>query len=208
MLKQTLSLTALAAAMTLISLPASAQAQQSTYTRIDACPSFEHEDDTLWEVACLGHAGWNVFMFSREHGSAIAYNKDGGLRSDAFNPPQRGPFGMFNDVIEWRNFDDSAPHATIHRYTHVTPTEYNPDTGETSTTEVQILMVTALQSDSNAIACPVAYINASNIRNANQVAREVADGFAPDFDCDTYTPYSFESYDDYEDAVNNMNDHL
>jgi len=198
----------LAAITAVLIAPLSAQAQDSAYSRLDACPIYQHRDEPVWESACVGQAGWNVYLFSAEHGAAIAYARDGGLRSASMTPPQRGAFGNFHDVIEWRRYGDDAPFATIHRYIHVSPTGYDPNTGQTTTTQVETLIITALQPDTEAVACPVAYVDASAIPNANEVARTAADAFAPDFQCDSFTPHRFDSAEALEEAINTMNDHL
>lgn len=178
----------------LIAGAASAQEYESTYTRIDeGCAEFEHPDEPVWDTTCGGHANWQVLFATGEHGSASAYRSPAGRDSDYMNPPMRGLFGHYGDVIEWR-LDGSTPFATIHRYHNDTPEMMDPDNAGSW----QTLVVTALQPDTPEIACPVAYIDASSLPNANELARQAADLLASEWFCGTDTPYSFDANSEFD----------
>jgi len=169
---------------------ASAQPVDSAYTRIDeTCTQRQLPGEPVFETACRGHGDWNVYIVASDHGASAAYGRDERVVSDAMNPPMRGLFGGFNDVIEWR-LRDGAAFATIHRYVHYNPPETLEVTGGLQ--EPNTLIVTALDPDGDQPACPVAYVDASALPGANAIAREVADRLAPGWDC-AYGPVTFDA---------------
>jgi hypothetical protein len=174
---------ALGAIIAAIMLPslAAAQGESSVYTNIDeACARRWLPDEPVMEIACAGAEGWSLYVLASDHGQATAYASPDGVRSDWTSPPTRSPFGDFHDVVEWR-VRDGAPMATIHRYRHHTPADaMEPGSADQT---VHTLVVTALDSSGEPSACPVAFVNASAITNANEVARFVADNAAPGWDC-------------------------
>ncbi len=199
-----------AGAACFVSSQAQSQDWGSEYSRIDDCASHQAIDGPGVEEACLGLSGWSVFIASGEHGSAIAYAHEGGELSDYLNPPMRGLFGGFHDVIEWRSWNGAAPTATIHRYVTETPTGEVNASGEQVYDRAETLVVTALRPDEyGVIACHVAYIDATGMTRANEAARLAADGLAADFDCEASESYDFEgSIEDVEEAIENRPDHL
>lgn len=153
----------------------------SQYTRIDeACVESQLPDEPVYEAVCPGHGGWRVHIVSGEHGSASAYARPGIDRSDYINAPTRGLFGGFHDVVEWR-LDDGEAFATIHRYVH-----YNtPDVMEfyDGIEAPNTLIVTALAAEGGYTVCPVAFVDASVLPEANMIARAAADELARGWDC-------------------------
>ena len=86
------------------------------------------------------------------------------------------PFNHLGPKIEWRvsNIDGSyKPFATILRFF---------TQREGSDTEGQVLVVTRVAPGAT---CHVAYIDALANPNANELARQVADDKAMDFDCES-----------------------
>lgn len=155
------------------------QAPQSAYSRIDeGCVQRQLPDEPVWETTCPGHGGWNVFIIAGEHGAAEAFGPTGEVASDYINPPMRGLFGYFHDVIEWR-LSGGRPFAVIHRYVSDTP---DPETGADGT-RLQTLIVTALKPGTAEVACAMAFVDASALADANAVAREAADRLAGSWDC-------------------------
>lgn len=178
----------------LIAPAAAAQDFESTYTRIDTgCSEFEHPDEPVWETTCPGYQGWEVLIISGEHGSAEGYRSPAGQASDYMNPPMRGLFGHYGDVIEWR-LDGGTPFATIHRYYNDTPEMMDPDNAG----EWQTLVVTALQPGTPEVACHVAYIDASSLPNANEMARQAADLLASEWFCGIDSPLSFDANSEFD----------
>lgn len=184
---------ALAATM-LLPAVAAAQDASSIYTQIDeTCARRWLPDDPVMEIACAGAPGWSLYVTASEHGEAVAYASHDSVRSDWINVPMRSLFGSFHDVVEWRLHGD-APVATIHRYRHYTPAEAM-GAGEAEQT-THTLVVTALRNGSEPAACPVAYVDASAIPDANTLARTLADDVAPGWDCGS-EPARFDSPDDF-----------
>lgn len=186
-----------AAMLAAASFAASAAAQEfeSTYTRIDdeACTWVEQEDQPVSDTTCPGFAGWEVLIVSGEHGQAEAYRAPDGAASDYIIPPMRGLFGGYGEVIEWR-LSGGVPFATIHRYVNDTPEMMDPDNaGEWDT-----LVVTALRPGSDIVACAAAYIDASSLPDANEVARQAADYLAIDWQCGIEEPRMFDAGSEYD----------
>jgi hypothetical protein len=179
MMIKTKLLAALIAPAALLTAP-EVIAESTSYTRTDGgCTSYQYEGEPVWEIGCPGFARWSVFISASDHGSASAYAVDGSERSDFMSPPSRGLFGGFGDVIEWRT-DGGVAFATIHRYVHDTPT---PDGN--SGPEFHTLIVTALRPMEAEIACTVAYVDASALSGANEIAQAAADRLARGWSCGT-----------------------
>ncbi|MEJ8574813.1 hypothetical protein [Microbaculum marinum] len=88
------------------------------------------------------------------------------------------PFNRINDTIEWRLGADGRPYATILRWF----TEF--DDGR----QGQVLVVTRTGQGGT---CHVAYVDALANSDANELARQAADGLSPGFDCRSATPVIF-----------------
>lgn len=160
---------------------AKAQSHDSAYTRIDdTCTRHELTDGPGVETICRGHGDWTIHVAAGEHGAAVAYRRDGETMSGYASPPMRGLYGGFNDVIEWRLREGEA-FATIHRYVHYNPPELLEVSGGIE--EPHTLVVMALDPRDGDTACPVAFIDASALGDANQVARDAADLMAGDWPC-------------------------
>lgn len=84
-------------------------------------------------------------------------------------------FGGFNHVkprIEWRLGDDRIPYAAIQRFF----------VGDAEN-QGQVLAVSRVGQPGDREGCPVAYVDALANKNANELAREVADTIAASFAC-------------------------
>lgn len=180
-----------------MALPAAAaQEAESVYTRIENCPSYQYRDEPVWETACAGHDTYSLYLMSSEHSSAIAYAFDGGPRSDFMRVPANALYSNFHDVVEWRLHAGTAV-ATIHRSIAFTPTGLEGSDGE----QQETLAVTAMVPDSDAVACQVAFLDASAMSDANEAARLVADTFAPSWRCDGSQPMRFDTLDQVYSSV-------
>jgi hypothetical protein len=155
-----------------------AVAEDTSLSRVDqGCTSYQYPGEPVWEVGCPGHGEWSVFISASDHGSASAYAFSGSERSGFTSPPSRGLFGGYGDVIEWRT-EDGAAFATIHRYIHDTPDmDGNPGPG------AHTLIVTALRPQAIEVACTVAYVDASALSGANELAHAAADRLARSWTC-------------------------
>lgn len=150
------------------------QAITSSYTKInlDECTLLDTSDmGASW--ACPGYKGYPLYVAEGDLRFFVSYGF-GAL--DEMAASQTLPaFNNINDTLEWRltqingNF---TPFATILRFI----TEY----GEMSELRGNILVVTKLEQGNT---CHIAYIDAQIVPNANELAREIADNYAQNFDC-------------------------
>lgn len=191
MLRTVLALGALSA----LAAPALAQEEPgSVYFQIDSCASYQLPGEPVWETACLTHDNWSIFLHYSEHGSAIAYAYNGSERTGFYTPPRTLLFGGYHSTMEWRRTSDGA-YATIHRYVSEGPSmDADPNGGPDSGLDERQdhLVITALNPDSyERVACPLYVVDASQIADANEAARILADTFAPGHVCDESEPFVF-----------------
>ncbi len=191
MLRTVLALGALSA----FAAPALAQEEPgSVYFQIDSCASYQLPGEPVWETACLTHDNWSIFLHSSEHGSAIAYAYNGSERTGFYTPPRTLLFGGYHSTMEWRRTSEGA-FATIHRYVSEGPSmDADPNGGPDSGLDERQdhLVITALNPDSyERVACPLYVVDASQITDANEAARILADTFAPGHVCDESEPFVF-----------------
>jgi hypothetical protein len=156
-----------------LALPAAAE--ESVYTEIDlATCAFKEPppDDPLQSGAwqCAGYQGIPVYVVESDlrFFVSLGFNAANEIAAHQTLPP----FNTINTTLEWRLGDDGIPFATILRF-FADSFDGGP--------EIQILVVTAL---SEAGVCHAAYVNASVNADANITARQAADLFARNFDCD------------------------
>ena len=151
----------------------------SAYTRLDraACRALPPApDDPLESGAwwCTGHRGVPVYVaegdlrFFVSYGEGAMDEQAAGTTLPAFNHP--------GETIEWRIGQDGEAVATILRF-HTDPGDGSP--------KGQVLVVTKLGGSGQ--VCHAGYVDALATRDANVVARAVADA-AGAFDCAHDTP--------------------
>lgn len=191
MLRTVLALGALSA----LAAPAWAQSEPgSVYFQIDNCASYQLPGEPVWETACAAHDNWSIYLLSSEHGSGIAYAYNGSERTEFYTPPRTLLFGGYHSTMEWRR-NESGAYATIHRYVSEGPSmDVDPNGGPDSGLDERQdhLVITALMPDSyERVACPLYVVDASQISDANEAARILADTFAPGHVCDDSEPYVF-----------------
>lgn len=165
---------------------AKAQQIQSSYTDVDLdeCTVISADDfGATW--ACSGLKGMPVMIAEGDLRMFVSY----GLESTTEKAAQQTlpPFNHLGPKIEWRvsNIEGAyKPFATILRFF---------TQREGSDTEGQVLVVTKVAPGAT---CHVAYIDAIANKNANELAREVADEKAMDFDCEGEPEYvgKFEAW--------------
>lgn len=171
-----------------LSAPACAQAGEggndSAYVRVfDNCTTYQAEDEPVHFSDCTGLAGWTVHIVAGEHGAAVAYSQRGKEAQWRENPPRAAIFQDLGQVMEWRLDGSGAPFATIYRSIF---TGYQAGEGG------QYLTVAALRPEGELGACHVAYVEAAQQPNANQIARDAADYLAPDWQCGVEEPIVFD----------------
>jgi len=159
--------------LSLMCTGALAQSNDSVYTKIDLeneC-SIIHADDFGATFACPGYKGYPVMVAEGDLRIFVSY----GLNSLNERAAEQtlSPFNTIGETLEWRLTNKAngwTPIATILRY-------FTDDgMGE----KQQFLIVTKVEQGAT---CQVARINASKYNNANQIARDVADTIAEDFNC-------------------------
>jgi hypothetical protein len=163
-----------------------AAANESAYSErnLDACKTLsEEEEGGSISLQCGGYKDLAVTF------------KEGDLRqSQAYGPISKayldeafesfGPFNHTNATIEWRLGADGAPFATIVRWFVSDP----ETTSETDTRYDQILVVSTVATTDNPTSCVVGYVDALQNKDANTLARKVADEEAPGFICGKSEP--------------------
>ncbi len=150
-----------------------AQGNDSVYTKLDLnneC-SIIHADDFGATFACPGYRGYPVMVAEGDLRMFVSYGLDS--LNERAAEQTLSAFNTIGETLEWRLADrtrGSTPIATILRYF--------AEDGLGG--QQQFLIVTKVKQGAT---CQVARINASKYANANQIARDVADTMAEDFDC-------------------------
>ena len=86
-----------------------------------------------------------------------------------------GPFNTTGKKIEWRLDADGRPIAAILRYFISDP--------EGVAADGQVLVVSRVAQADDGLSCVVGYVDARLNKNANELARKIADDDAADFAC-------------------------
>ncbi len=164
-------------ALALIAAPATAQTVESAYTDFNAkkcrhIPGKEVEDYGEWH--CKGYGDIPILMSAGDQRINISYGKKA-----AEEPAASQTLASFNgegDKIEWRieKGTKAKPFATIMRWSTTKPDEKG-DSIRGST-----LVVTRLGPGG---VCHVGYVDGRANKNANELAREIADKHARNFVC-------------------------
>lgn len=156
--------------------PSQAQQVSSSYTDLDLdqCTVVESDDfGSMW--TCPGLKGWPVVVQEGDLRMTVSYGVTATTEKAAEQTPP--PFNHLGGKIEWRVSNREGrwlPYATILRYFTAAP-----DGSEAP--EGQVLVVTRLGTGTT---CQIAYVDALANDDANELARQVADEKAADFDCD------------------------
>lgn len=160
--------------LALLSTGAFAQSNDSVYTKLDLdneCSVIE-ADDFGAMFACPGYKGIPVMVAEGDLRMFVSYGLDS--TNEVAAQQTLGPFNTIGETIEWRLGSTEfgmAPIATILRFF----------TDDGMGDKQQYLIVTKVKMGET---CQVARINASKHKDANQIARDVADTMVADFTCD------------------------
>jgi hypothetical protein len=157
-----------------IASPACAQAIESAYTDFGAkkcrhTPGKDVEDYGEWR--CTGFKGIPVYMSAGDQRINISYGKN--AENEPAASQTLASFNGEGDKIEWR-MEKGKPFAAIMRWSTTKPDEKG-DSIRGST-----LVVTRLGLGG---VCHVGYVDGRANKNANELAREIADQHARDFVC-------------------------
>lgn len=161
-----------------------AQAADSAYTKLDfdtdCKPIAEDELGGAW--ICAGYKEWQQNFAEGDLRQSVFYGELGPwFEKGAFES-----FSQFNhagDTIEWR-LHGGVPYATIRRWF----VQGSFDDSGNAGPEVQVLVVSKVGQIGVGDACVVGYVEASANRNANVLARDVADTEARKFVCRVDVP--------------------
>ena len=162
------------------------RANESVYTDrdLDACKTLSETDE-----------GPSVTLECDGYQDLAVYFKEGDLRqSQAYGPIGKawldeafesfGPFNHTNAKIEWRLGAKGKPLATIVRWFVSDP----ETTSDADTRYGQVLVVSTVASAEDPTSCVVGYVDALENKDANTLARTVADEEAKDFTCGADEP--------------------
>lgn len=170
----------LAAALATVAA-AGAKANESAYTErnLDACKTLAQTDEgPSVTLECAGYKDLRVYFKEGDLRQSQAYGPIGKAWLDeAFE--SFGPFNHTNATIEWRLDGSGAPFATIVRWFVSDP----ETTSDTDTRYGQVLVVSTVATAQSPASCVVGYVDALENKDANVLARRMADERATDFTC-------------------------
>ncbi len=159
--------------------PANAQTFSSSYTSTAPkdCRTIGKPENGSTTQVCPGKSGLVVLISEDDLRQTVSVGPN---RMAASKEPAAetwfAPFNSTANTVEWRAVD-GRPFAIIQRWLIAD----NNDTDKTgSPISKPMLAVTRLPPGP---VCHVAYIDGQANRNANELARQAADGFARDFKC-------------------------
>lgn len=175
----------LAMAFTVCAL-APAHANESAYTErnLDACKTLSQEEEgASISMQCAGYKDFAVYFKEGDLRQSQAYGPIGkAWLEEAFE--SFGPFNHTGAKIEWRLGKGDAPIATIVRWFVADP----ETTSDADARYGQVLVVSTVATSENPASCVVGYVDALENKNANGLARKVADEEAPGFTCGETEP--------------------
>jgi hypothetical protein len=178
-----------------IGFGAPAMAASSVYTNASiekgcktiGTPSQEDIDMGNLSLKCDGYKDYPFYFNSYDSRSSTYFGHlskeilDGaGETFEVFN------YFADNEEIEWRLDDEGVPRATILRYRtqNLNPVSYEPDAEH----EGQVLVISRVGQPDDMTGCITAYVDALENKNANEMARKLADEQAPNFPCGKEKP--------------------
>ena len=168
-----------------------AYAADSAYSELDfnngGCkpygppPTQEDEDLGVMALKCAGYKGYVVLYNSGDERTRVYF---GDKDTDTAN---RGweSFESFNsiaDTVEWRLDDAGKPFAAIVRY-KVLAEPSDPDAGKPDDVYGQVLVVYRIGQKDGPEGCAIGLVDAMANKDANVLARKVADEVSKTFAC-------------------------
>lgn len=175
-------LTPLLLSVAIAASASAARANESAYTDrdLDACKTLSEasEEGESVSLQCAGYKGLPVYFKEGDLRQSIAY----GPVSKAYIDEAFETFGPFNHTgtkIEWRLGAKSTPVATIVRWFVADP----ETSGEADSKTGQVLVVSTVATKDNPTSCVVGYVDALENKDANTLARAVADDESAGFAC-------------------------
>ena len=167
----------------LVATTYAALANDSAYTKlnIERDCSFHSEYEAGGSAACNGYKGYPVHFSEGDLRQMVRFGHIANLEGqwESF-----GQFNRVNETIEWR-LNGSKPFATILRWFIENS---GPDGVPDKKHLGQVLVVSKVATRENPYSCVVGYVDARANKNANVIARNVADGMVSGFVCGRDTP--------------------
>ena len=168
-------------ALAVLAIPGAAAAQQidSVYTTYDWDTDCRTLEDNLpadeaamsFRMVCPGPDGFYLMLSEGDARISMDY-----ATTQRFGPWESfTPFNTVHDTVEWRRQrlnEKMQAFATIHRW----------DVGP-SDDDREILVISTVATAPDAESCMVGVIDTATTPDANELARAVADRFAPGFVC-------------------------
>ena len=168
------------------SMPVWALEDRSETTRIEMCESRDPGDFAHILAECESYAGYRVMLAASEHSARLSFGRNGMLAQFDEAPRIGGLYVALGPVIEWRHrAGEDFPYDNIVRWRCFLP-QRDEETGEMTNEEEiidNVLVVSRLDNDSAMSACHIAYIDATEVYGANEVAHRLARRYAPEFRC-------------------------
>lgn len=165
----------------LITFPA--LANESAYTKLNLkrdC-SFHSEYEAGGSAVCNGYKGFPVHFAEGDLRQMVRF---GHLSKTDGQWESFGQFNYVNETIEWR-LKNGSPFATILRWF----IENSDSDGSSNKANLgQVLVISKVATPANPSSCVVGYVDALANKNANLLAREVADTMTDGFVCRRDTP--------------------
>ncbi|MCL6707362.1 hypothetical protein M8R20_10155 [Pseudomonas sp. R2.Fl] len=174
-----------AAAGFFMALASIAAANESSYTDLDfdKCQTIA-ADEMGASMTCPGFKDYPVHFKEGDLRQSVLYGyADRELIDGAFE--SFSPFNRVHTKIEWRLDASGKPVAAIHRWFLE---NVGPDGVPTEESMGQVLVVSHVAQPDHGGACFVAFVDALANRNANELARQVADEKAATFECGMEKP--------------------
>ncbi len=180
---------AILVAGTVLTPGAAAQSRDSVYSQIEACPDIETQGLAPIMVRCEAVGEWTVTIGASDHSSRAAFGSRGIEAQLSEGPLTQGLAANVQRTVEWRGVRDGnwfAPYATILRWRSLTPRAADGSVGSFEDEWVrdeEFLVVSALRTDGEVSACHAAYVDVTQVEDANAIARAVADRESKSFAC-------------------------
>ncbi|MGB7335538.1 MAG: hypothetical protein WBD01_07095 [Salaquimonas sp.] len=176
------------AIVTILALIDFAETAESAYSKIDfekgcawASSPSEEEAQMGGKAVCEGYLDYQIYFSEDDLRHFTAY---GPVDDPAQFPNGFTEWNSVHDVVEWR-LENAKPIAVIQRWFL---DNVDPDTGSADADRRgQVLVIsTVTQKDAPngmKVSCPLGYVDARANKNANELAREIADNLGTVFKC-------------------------
>jgi len=172
--------------LTALSMTGEAMAADSAYTVLDVdngsckpvgeAPTQEDIDLGVMSVVCPGYKAYPVEYHTDDERTTVHYG-DPATTTTASAWESFSPFNSAAEKIEWRIDAKDGPFAAIHRF-------YVGSGGEDGKEpRGEVLVISKVGQPGGRAGCVVGLVDALANKDANAMAREIADRLAPGFAC-------------------------